>query len=68
MEWRRAVRTLAVRSLVVAAAILVVVLALAVELSLRGQDRELCQEMVIQHYERSSWFAMNAEKWTSTPS
>jgi hypothetical protein len=63
MEWRRAVRTLVVCSLVVATAVLVVVSGLAVERSLRGQDRELCQELVIHHFERSSWFAMNAEKY-----
>ena len=44
-------------------AVLVVVLGLAVERSLRGQDRELCQELVIHHFERSSWFAMNAERY-----
>jgi hypothetical protein len=43
--------------------VLVVVLGLAVERYLRGQDRELCPEMVIPHYERSSWFAMNAERY-----
>src|SRR4051812_5390196 len=63
MEWRRAVRTLGVRSLLVAVAVLVVVLGFAVERSLRDHDRELCQEMVIHHFERSSWFAMNAEKY-----
>src|SRR3954447_8397099 len=63
MEWKRAVRTLGVRSLIVAAAVLVVALGVAVERSLRGQDRELCQELVIHHFERSSWFAMNAEKY-----
>src|SRR4051794_17299174 len=63
MEWRRAVRTLGVRCLFVAAAALVIVLGWAVERFARGRDRELCQEIVIQHYERSSWFAMNAEKY-----
>jgi hypothetical protein len=63
MEWRKTVRTLAVRSLIVAAAVLVVILGWAAERFARGRDRELCQELIIQHFERSSWFAMNAEKY-----
>ena len=29
----------------------------------RGPDRALAQELVIHHFERSSWFAMNAGKY-----
>ncbi len=38
-------------------------LAPAVERYLRGQDRSLAQELTIHHFERSSWFAMNAGKY-----
>lgn len=37
-----------------------VYLGLAVDRFARGQDRALAQELVIHHFERSSWFALNA--------
>jgi hypothetical protein len=63
MGWRRAVRNVGVRLLIAAAAVLAVVAGVTVERFLRGHDRELCQAIVIHHFERSSWFAMNAEKY-----
>lgn len=39
--------------------------ALTVERSLRDQDRSLAQQLTIHHFERSSWFAMNAGKYES---
>jgi hypothetical protein len=65
MGWSRALRYLGFRLLLAAAAVLAVVLGLTVERFIRGQDRQLCQEIVIHHFERSSWFAMNAEKYES---
>jgi hypothetical protein len=49
--------------LLVAAAALGVVLWVSTVRLTRGLDRALAQEFVIHHFERSSWFAMNAGKY-----
>lgn len=59
MKWPTAMRNL---GLLLATAALVP-LALTVERYYRGQDRSLAQQLAIHHYERSSWFAMNAGKY-----
>jgi hypothetical protein len=51
--------------LLVAAAALGVVLWVSTERLTRGPDRALAQEFVIHHFERSSWFAMNAGKYVA---
>jgi hypothetical protein len=45
------------------AAALAFVLGLSAGRLTRGPDRALAQELVIHHFERSSWFAMNAGKY-----
>lgn len=47
-------------ALIVAGAVFV---GLAADRFTRGQDRALAQEVVIRHFERASWFAMNAGKY-----
>jgi hypothetical protein len=63
MDWHRTVRTLGIRFLIGAATVLVVFLGLAIDRHLRRPDRDLRQELVNHHFERSSWFALNAEKY-----
>jgi hypothetical protein len=63
MEWPRAVCTLAIRLLIGATTVLVFFLGLAIDRHLSRPDRDVRQELVNHHYERSSWFALNAEKY-----
>jgi len=63
MEWTRTLRPLGLGLLLIAGVALAVVLGLHGERTTRGQDRALAQEVVIHHFERASWFAMNAGKY-----
>lgn len=63
MTWPRAFRNLGLGLLVVFVVAGAVVIGLAIERTTRGQDRALAQEIVIHHFERSSWFALNAGKY-----
>jgi hypothetical protein len=63
MDWSRRATNFRRRLVIAAAAVLIVVLGLGIQRFLRDQDRELCHEMVVHHFERSSWFAMNAGKY-----
>lgn len=63
MEWPRVLRNLGLGLLLIAGVAGAVVLGLTVERRTRGQDRALAQEVVIHHFERASWFAMNAGKY-----
>jgi hypothetical protein len=65
MRWPKGVRKLGLGLLLVAAAALAVALGLAAERFTRGPDRALGQEMALHHFERSSWFALNAEKYAA---
>ena len=61
MEWRRAVRNLGARFLFAATVVLALILGLSIHRF--AWDRVLRHELVAHHFERSSWFAMNAAKY-----
>src|SRR5690349_3596731 len=63
MERPRASRNLGLGLLLVVAAATAVAVAPGVDRFARGRDRDLAQELVIHHFERSSWFALNAGKY-----
>jgi hypothetical protein len=68
MEWNRAFRYLGLGLLLVVAAVTAVAIGLGIDRFARGRDRALAQELVIHHFERSSWFALNAGKYESLDS
>jgi hypothetical protein len=63
MEWRRAVRNLGTRFLFAATVVLALIVGLSIHRFVWDRDRELRHELVAHHFERSSWFAMNAAKY-----
>jgi hypothetical protein len=63
MEWRRAVRNLGTRFLFAATVVVALILGLSIHRFIWDRDRELRHELVAHHFERSSWFAMNAAKY-----
>jgi hypothetical protein len=63
MEWRRAVRNLGTRFLFAATVVLALILGLSIHRFVWDRNRELRHELVAHHFERSSWFAMNAGKY-----
>jgi hypothetical protein len=67
MERVRAAWKAGLRLLVAAAAVAVLVaVGLAVERYASGRERELAQQLIIHHFERSSWLALNAGRYAKT--
>jgi hypothetical protein len=66
MERSRAAWKTGLGLLIAAVAVSALVLAaLAIERFVRAPDRALGQGMALHHFERSSWFALNAERYAA---